>query len=78
MALGPFTAKDHAEITTLGTEFALSEVLGALGGWWIDKKLGTLPWCLIGGVFVGFIVGLYRIVQVARKQSKQGKENGRR
>ena len=76
MALGPFTAKEHAEITTLGMEFALSEVLGALGGWWIDQKLGTLPWCLLMGVFLGFTVGIYRVVQVARSASKRDK-NGR-
>ena len=29
MAIGPFTKKDHVEITTLGLEFAVSEILGA-------------------------------------------------
>lgn len=73
MSLGPFTAKEHAEITTLGTEFALSEVVGTLGGWWVDTKLGTLPWCLIAGVFVGFAVGFYRILQVVRSANKKRK-----
>ncbi len=71
----PFGAQDQLEIVSLGTEFALTEILGAAAGYWLDKKLGTLPWCLVGGVLVGFAVGLVRIVGVARAASK--KKNGR-
>ncbi len=74
MAKNPFSVQDHAEITTLGMEFALAEILGALVGWWLDEKFGTIPWCLIGGVFLGFAVGFYRVCQVARSAAKQ-KEN---
>ena len=68
MALGPFSAKDYGEITSLGMEFALSEILGAFAGYFLDKKFGTLPWCLLGGVLLGFCVGLYRIVTAAKRQ----------
>ena len=71
----PFGAQDQLEIASLGTEFALSEILGAAVGYWLDKKLGTLPWCLVGGVLVGFALGLLRIVGVARSANK--KKNGR-
>ena len=71
----PFGAQDQLEIASLGTEFALTEIIGAAAGYWLDKKLGTLPWCLVGGVLVGFAVGLVRIVGVARAASK--KKNGR-
>ena len=71
----PFGAQDQLEIASLGTEFALTELLGAAAGYWLDTKLGTLPWCLVGGVLVGFAVGLVRIVGVARAASK--KKNGR-
>ena len=71
----PFGAQDQLEIASLGTEFALTEILGAAAGYWLDTKLGTLPWCLVGGVLVGFAVGLVRIVGVARAASK--KKNGR-
>lgn len=71
----PFGAQDQLEIASLGTEFALTEILGAAAGYWLDTKLGTLPWCLVGGVLVGFAVGLVRIVGVARAANK--KKNGR-
>ncbi len=76
MPLGPFSAKDHLEITSLGTEFALLEILGAAAGYWLDCKLDTLPWCLAGGVILGFALGLMRIVQVARQAQKE-KKHGR-
>ena len=77
MALGPFSAKDHLEITSLGTEFALAEIVGAAIGYWLDTKFGTLPWCLVGGVILGFALGLARIVQAARQAGKKEKQDGR-
>ena len=41
MALGPISKQDHVTITTLGAEFAVSEILGAWFGFWLDKKCGT-------------------------------------
>ena len=70
-----FGAQDQLQIASLGTEFALTEILGAAAGYWLDTKLGTLPWCLVGGVLVGFALGLLRIVGVARSVNK--KKNGR-
>jgi len=69
MPLGPFSGKDFGDITSLGMEFALSEILGTGLGYWLDKKYGTLPWFLLGGVLLGFCVGLYRIVTAANTQN---------
>ena len=69
MALSPFSGKDAGDITSLGMEFALAELLGAFAGYWLDTKFGTLPWCLLGGVALGFCVGLYRIVTAAKARS---------
>lgn len=71
MALGPFSGKDFSDITSLGMEFALSEILGAALGYWLDKKYGTLPWFLLGGVLLGFCLGLYRIVTAAQTQQNK-------
>ena len=80
MALGPFSAKDHLEIASLGTEFALTEIIGAAVGYWLDTKFGTLPWGTIGGVMLGFALGFVRILQAAKQANKnlpKGKEDGR-
>ena len=68
MKLGPFSAKEHLEITTLGMEFALAEIAGAGVGYWLDKKFYTTPWLLLAGVACGFIVGFYRIWQESKRK----------
>ena len=35
-------------------------LLGAAGGWWLDRKLGTRPWLLLIGVFGGVVVAHHR------------------
>ncbi len=69
----PFGPQDQLQIASLGTEFAILEILGAAAGWWLDKKFGSLPWCLVGGVLVGFCLGLARVVQAAKQANKQDK-----
>ena len=70
MALGPFTTQDHLQITTLGLEFAVSEMLGAYAGYRLDVKLNTSPWFLIVGVIAGFALGFYQIVRAAKQMQK--------
>lgn len=52
-----------ARITTIGLMMALP----ALGGWWLDVRLGTYPWLLIVGALFGFAAGFYHLMQVAAK-----------
>ena len=66
----PFGPQDQLQIASLGTEFALTEILGAAVGYWLDLKLGTIPWCMIGGVLAGFALGLVRVVSVAKQATK--------
>ena len=67
MALGPISKQDLVTITTLGAEFAVSEILGAWFGFWLDKKCGTSPWFLLAGVCVGFVLGFYIILRAAKE-----------
>lgn len=76
MIPSPFGPQDQWQIASLGTEFALTEILGGAVGYWLDKKLGTLPWCLLGGVLLGFGLGMWRVVSAAKTANKEEK-NGR-
>ena len=76
MPQGPFSAKDQLEITSLGMEFALMEIVGVVSGHWLDIKFGTSPWCLLGGALLGFALGMWRIISAAKRTNKEGK-NGR-
>ncbi len=74
MKKSAFSAKDHVATTTLVLEIAIAEVLGVYGGYLLDKKFDTLPWCVIVGMLVGFFVGMYRVWQEAQKiQNKKKK-----
>lgn len=42
-----------------GLQFAVALVLFALGGNWLDKKLGSSPWFLLLGVFGGGAAAFY-------------------
>ena len=73
MPYKPFGARDQLEILSLGTELALTEIIGAAVGYWLDTKLGTLPWCLVGGVLIGFVLSLVRVISVAKRTGKNGR-----
>jgi F0F1-type ATP synthase assembly protein I len=59
-----------------GLEFAVAILLGVFGGQWLDRRLGTGPWLVIVGAFVGAAAGfynLYRTITTAQdRASSQG------
>lgn len=75
MARKLFGLRDHLSIVSLGTEFALIEVLFVGLGYWFDVKFSTLPWCLVCGACIGFALGITHIVSIAREANRK---NGRR
>ncbi len=43
----------------------ITTLLGVLGGYWLDQRLGTLPIFVVMGMLVGFGlggVGVYRLI----------------
>ncbi|HEY6805047.1 MAG TPA: AtpZ/AtpI family protein [Pyrinomonadaceae bacterium] len=48
------------------TLFATVAVFCAIG-WFLDKWLGTQPWCLIVGIVVGSALGLFEFVRISSK-----------
>ncbi|MBS0617827.1 MAG: AtpZ/AtpI family protein [Spirochaetes bacterium] len=60
--------------TMLGAEFAAIFFAFIYGGHALDARLGSKPWLLLVGIFLGFGIALYRLIFVARKL---GEENDR-
>ena len=61
----------------LGMTYAAAVALYALGGWWPDNKLGTLPAFTIAGVTLGAVGGfiwIYREVLRAEERERREKE----
>ena len=50
-----------------GMELAGVVVAFTLGGWWLDKKLGTGPWLMLVGAFVSIVGGLYNLYRTGRR-----------
>lgn len=45
----------------LGIELVVSTLIGALGGYWLDKYLHSSPWFLLAGIFLGSAAGFFII-----------------
>lgn len=59
---------------TVGLEFALSVVVGLLGGQWLDKKLGSGPWLTLIGLGFGIAAGvrsIWRAMKLAERQMQE-------
>ena len=59
-----------SEFAGIGMQFAVTLVVFALAGIWIDKRLGTSPWLLIGLVLGGSALGFWSMYRrmVPRKK----------
>jgi len=57
--------KEIGKYLNLGFQLAVAVGLGIVVGYWLDKKLGTVPLFLLLGLSVGAVAGflnIYRIV----------------
>ena len=52
-----------SEFAGIGLQFALTLVVFALVGIWLDKKLGSSPWLLLIGVLGGAGLGFWSMIR---------------
>lgn len=65
------------EVAGVGIQFAGAILLFLFAGRWLDERLGTSPWLLLLGVFVGAGAGffsIYRQLVVAPRERKEKEE----
>lgn len=68
-------AADYGRYAGLGVTFAGTFLLFGAVGWWLDGKLGTEPWLMSLGIFVGAaaaFVWLVRQVPPPRGSARKG------
>ncbi len=61
----------------LGWYIGLSIALPLFGGWWLDGKIGTMPWFTLLGLALGLVLaftGAYRTVQTMEQEQSNKKE----
>ncbi|MDB4897130.1 MAG: hypothetical protein JWN15_3392 [Firmicutes bacterium] len=59
--------------------YTLLAAVGVFGwlGWWLDRRFGTNPWLLLGGIFLGLAVGFnslfmkLNLIEQRRKDAKR-------
>jgi F0F1-type ATP synthase assembly protein I len=71
---------DAFSLAHVGLTYGAAVALYGLGGWWLDGKLGTMPWFTLLGVILGAVGGflwVYREVTRAKPPSRAGKTAGR-
>jgi F0F1-type ATP synthase assembly protein I len=64
----------------LGVQFVLAILLFLYAGRWLDGKLGTEPWLMMIGVFVGAAAGFYSMYKklAADQQREDASRRARR
>ncbi len=65
-------------LTGIGFYIAACILIGVLTGLWLDNKLDTKPWLMIGGLLLGLVIAVYGVYRMIRPlmNDKQDKENG--
>ncbi len=68
---GPQARPQAFRYAGLGVQFSAVIGVFAWAGWWVDGKLGSAPWLLIVGVFLGFLGGLISLVHKIPSSTKK-------
>jgi F0F1-type ATP synthase assembly protein I len=58
----------------LGLQFVVSILLCLYLGQWLDRRLGTAPWLLLLGAFVGAGFGFYSMYRVMTDENRRSDE----
>ena len=74
------TQSDAGEYMGVGLQFAASLALFLFVGMWLDRRLGTDPWLMIAGVFVGGGAGfwsMYRRLVIEPRERREREKDGK-
>jgi ATP synthase protein I len=67
-----------AQASAVGLAFAVAIVLGLALGWWLDRKFGTAPACLLAGLFVGIAAGFKNLFTLSARLDREAKKAAER
>jgi ATP synthase protein I len=66
-----------SEFAGVGLQFAVSILVFLYLGQWLDRKLGTAPWLLMAGVFLGAgasFYSMYRKLMAAQARDEAARK----
>lgn len=56
----------------LSSELLAGILVGTLLGWGIDRLLGTTPFALVAGIFLGFAAGVFNVARAMKSAREAG------
>jgi ATP synthase protein I len=56
-----------ATASAIGLSLVIAIALGAIGGYFLDRWLGTRPWGFVGGLLLGIVAGFRNIFILAER-----------
>jgi ATP synthase protein I len=59
---------------TAGIQIAVAVGLMCFFGYLLDQRLGTTPWLMVGGIFLGAAAGLYLFIRTVNSLEKKSEE----
>jgi F0F1-type ATP synthase assembly protein I len=63
----PDDSSSWGKLAGIGFEFVAALLMFGGLGWWLDGRWGTGPWLLIVGCGLGFAVGLWLMINAAKR-----------
>jgi ATP synthase protein I len=69
-------ATSAARLAGAGLQLAVCVIGGLYLGQWLDRRLGTAPWLMIAGVFIGFgasFYSMYRTLTAAQRREDEAR-----
>lgn len=67
----PEKGRSPLALAGMGLQLAITVILVAAGGHWLDRLWGTKPWLLVLGAALGMTVAMVNLVRKARPGGKE-------
>ncbi len=65
------TVRSLGALSSAGLAFGFAVLLGAAGGYWLDRWLGTSPWFFLVGFVLGLAAGMINVFRAARVMDRR-------
>lgn len=68
--------RDFGRYAGLGFQFVGAIAVFGLAGGWLDQRLGSKPWLLVGGIFLGSALGFYSLLRAIPSGGSRSPRSG--
>src|SRR5262249_61177666 len=63
--------KALAELSSIGFALVIATVIGLVGGYWLDRWLGTAPWLMLIGLGFGIAAGFVNLFRSVKRAERE-------